>query len=104
MELLKKYVDLDDKTYRVRVYYNKGGINYFTYKTDARGYYLSVTPVVLERRGNGITIESCTIFSGIKALLLGVQRRSKKSDDSALSMASESRINDLINHVKNGNQ
>ena len=29
----------------VKVAYNKGGYNYFTYGTDPRGYWLHVTPV-----------------------------------------------------------
>jgi hypothetical protein len=34
--------------FKVSVDYDKGGVNYFTYKTSPRGYYLYVTPVVRE--------------------------------------------------------
>ena len=46
---------------KVTVYYHKGGQNYFTYKEEPRGLFLSVTPV--ERCEN---FEKVTAFSGIK--------------------------------------
>ena len=70
----------DTKTTHIKceVYYSKGGVNYFTYKNEARGYYMSVTPV---ERKNGF--ESFIAFTGCKTCILPVARQSKKQADIA---------------------
>ena len=87
---------------KVEVYYNLGGMNYFTYKTEPRGYYLSMSPVERTVR-NGFISEGYTAFSGNKVLLKEVSRKSKKAEQEALKTA-ESIKNYYIDKVleKNG--
>lgn len=68
---------------KVELYYHKGGYNYFTYKNEKRGYYLSISPVYRRESTPGITLESYCAFSGIKVLLLEVQRKSNKAEAEA---------------------
>src|SRR5579863_7708018 len=77
----------------VDLYYNLGGMNYFTGTSEARGYYLSVTP---EERTNGMRI--ATAFTGTKQLVLAVQRQSPKSLAKAIELAQPLKVN-LISHV-----
>ena len=85
----KKYEKIEGTNYelKIQVYYDKGGMNYFTSRPEARGYYLSVSPVQVERRENGIMVESYAAFSGIKALVLPVQRQSPKAEKQAEELA-----------------
>lgn len=64
---------------RVDFNYSKGGYNYFTYKQESRGYYIHVSPVNKVDR-----METYTAFSGIKACLLEVTRKSNKAEAQAL--------------------
>ena len=71
----------------VKTYYSLGGMNYATYKTDPRGYWLSVKPI--ERRpleGGGFMI-GFTCFSGYRQLLKEVSRKSKKAEAEADKIA-----------------
>jgi hypothetical protein len=85
----KSYEKIEGTDYelKIQVYYDKGGMNYFTSRPEARGYYLSVSPVQVERRDNGIMVESYAAFSGIKALVLPVQRQSPKAEKQAEELA-----------------
>lgn len=75
--------DLKDATgLEVSVAYSKGGMSYFSGQVSPRGFYLSVTPVT---KGNGMV--SFTMFSGIKRLLLEVNRYSDKQFDRAVEMS-----------------
>lgn len=78
---------------KVEVYYSLGGMNYFTYRQEGRGYYLSVTPV---ERGNGF--EGFMAFSGIKKLLREVKRKSAKAEAEAESMVEQEK-QELIDYV-----
>lgn len=82
---------------KVEVYYNLGGINYFTYEVEPRGYYLSVSPVERVNRG-GYIMESCAAFSGYKTLLKEVKRKSKKAEAEAEQIAAE-RMKPIIDRV-----
>lgn len=68
------------------LYYSLGGVNYFTYKNEGRGYYVSVTPV--ER---GEYFESATAFTGYKQLVQPCTRKSKKQQEIAEEKYSEVR-------------
>jgi len=62
-------LDVFEPYLKVSVAYSKGGINYFTYQTDRRGYYLHVTKVELSR-GEHFFSERFTMGqSGKKAFL-----------------------------------
>lgn len=73
---------------KTEVYYHKGGMNYFTGNNEPRGYYISCTPVNIERNGL-IKIESFTAFTGRKKLLIEVQRKSDKMYNKAVEYAKE---------------
>lgn len=90
-----KAVGGENRFLRCELYYSLGGYNYFTYKSEPRGYYVSVTPVERERR-NGYTMESVTAFSGVKVLVCEVNRKSKKAEAEALEKYEETR-NRIIN-------
>lgn len=60
----------------VSVFYAKGGMNYFTYKTEPRGYWLSVTPVKV---GDGVV--SFALFSGKKFFVAETSAVNKKRFD-----------------------
>ena len=64
-----------NKYIKLYSYYKKDTMNYFTYKNEARGYYLSVTPVERVR-----SFESFVAFTGFKVLLKEVTRASKKAE------------------------
>jgi hypothetical protein len=68
----------DINNVKVSVYYSKGGINYATYKQEQRGIWCSFSPTRIEDRGNGITSESFTLFSGIKFFVETAIRLNRK--------------------------
>lgn len=84
MEHIKKeYLNTNkDKTFlKCELYYSLGGMNYFTGRTEARGYYVSVSPV---ERGDGW--ESYTAFSGWKKCVVECARKGKKAEAKALEV------------------
>ena len=81
----------------VELYYSLGGMNYWTYKQEGRGYYLSVKPVERVRR-DGYTTESYTMGSGIKMLIKEVSRRSAKAAAEAEVLA-QLHIQELIDYI-----
>lgn len=86
---MKKYELIKDNlNIKTQVYYNKGGANHFSGRTEERGYYLSVSPVKRETQGN-IVIESYTAYSGVKMLILPVKRQSDKAYQQAVELAKE---------------
>lgn len=82
----------------IKVYYHLGGINYFTYKHEERGYYISVTPVA---KSGYTTITGA--FTGIKQCMIPCNRQSKKRADEAFNIP-QSKYQHLIDYVleKNG--
>ena len=73
--MFKRYIKANGKgvnALRCELYYSLGGFNYFTYKNEARGYYLSVSPVEKSEH-----MESYVGFSGVKKCLLEVTRHPK---------------------------
>ena len=84
MEHIKKeYLNTNkDKTFlKCELYYSLGGMNYFTGKTEARGYYVSVSPV---ERSNGW--ERYTAFSGWKKCVVECARKGRKAEAKALEV------------------
>lgn len=102
---MKKYIKLkenrDANVLKLEVYYNLGGYNVFTHKSEARGYYLSASPVQHFER-DGINFESYTAFAGVKLLLLEVSRKSKKAEAEAERIAEEKEA-ELIEYICNKN-
>jgi len=60
------------------VYWNAGGMNYFTNQHEVRGYYVDVTPEDVNPEG---TMRRITGFAGIKAVLLEAPRFNRKTLD-----------------------
>lgn len=88
---MKKYITLNANKYgythiKIETYYKLGGYNYFTYDKEPRGYYVSVIPVKREMR-DGVALESIEAFSGLRALLLEVSRKSAKAEYNAEQIA-----------------
>ena len=79
---MKMYIPVEGKEnvnfIKVHTFYDLGGTNYFTYKQNKRGYYVSCTPVFKEDRG-GYGMESTILGSGYKQLCKEVTRQSKKA-------------------------
>ena len=75
---------LADATHlKVSVFYNKGGINYFTYKTEPGGYWASVRPITVEV-GERFTSEKFMMFGddrGFKVFLGPAARFNRKMLD-----------------------
>jgi hypothetical protein len=101
---MKNYEKIEgsNKELKIEVYYNKGGMNYFSGKVEARGYYLSVSPVERQQQNNSIVIESWAAFSGTKVLIKEVTRKSEKAFQEAILLA-EARIDELRKYVLDKN-
>lgn len=102
---MKKYLKLkpnEKATHlKIELYYHLGGTNWYTYKNDERGYYLSICPVSLCDRGSYAT-ETYEIFSGRKILLYTVKRKSKNSKQIAIQKANEI-LDSFVNQICNQN-
>jgi hypothetical protein len=94
-DVLLKEIPMHGKIVVVEVSYSLGGMNYFTYKTEKRGYYLHVRP---EERGNGI--RKFTAFSGVKKLMLEVSRQSPKKLQEAVDLVTPELIDAMIAQCK----
>lgn len=101
MKLIELKENKNANFLEIEVKYSLGGYNYFTYKSEPRGYYLSVSPVQRSTR-DGIGFVSYTAFSGVKMLLLEVSRKSKKAEAEAGRLAAEKEA-ELIEYVCNKN-
>lgn len=80
---MKKYFKTtmaDATDLKVEVYYCKGGYNLFTYESERRGIYFSISPV----KCDGIW-ESYTAFSGTKICVRELKRKSDKSLNEVVS-------------------
>lgn len=79
---MKTYIDLEgNKKLELNVYYSLGGMNYFNYKNEPRGYYGSVTPVTIERG-----MMQFNAFSGIKTFLIEVKRKNNRDYQQAIRL------------------
>lgn len=90
MKHYTKIEGTENKFLKSEVYYAKGGLNYFSYKTDPRGYWVSVTIVERTQSDYGATIESFNLFgSGYREFLFEVKKQSGKAYDKAVEMSPE---------------
>lgn len=85
---MKQYEKIEGtkKELKIEVYYDKGGMNYFSGKVDPRGYWVSVRSVERDIRENGIAVESYSLMSGVRHFLLAVKRQSDKAYDQAVEL------------------
>lgn len=95
---MKKYIDLNDNTYRVDMSYKKDGC----FGRSIRGYYLVISPVKINTDSDGLIISEKTLFDGSeysfgKAVLLNeVNRKSQKQYDLALSKVTDDYLMALV--------
>lgn len=82
---------------RVSLYYSLGGINYFTYKNEPRGYYVSVSPEYVEHK-DGYTATEYRAFSGFKDVLVECTRQSKARAEEAKEIFNE-RLNEYVDYI-----
>lgn len=94
--LLKQMPTTDPNRFvEVEVYYDEGGLSYFTGGINKRGYYLAVQPVTLDGG-----FRSITAFSGTKALVEETKRFSaRKLQEIALQAMQLPIYRTLLNHV-----
>jgi len=100
---IRKDIERSGLTLEVDVYYNKGGMNYFTGSTMLRGYYLSVTPVQITKYEGGLSSRSFVGFSGTAILLSETKRFSEKGLNEAVELAKD-KEEKLIAHVLEKNK
>lgn len=104
---MEKYIEVKENPakithLKIELYYCIGGFNYFTYRAENRGYYLSVTPLEMHTSNRGYTTEMYTTSSSIKQCIKEVTRKSKKAEAEAEKLAADT-INNLIDYVCNKN-
>lgn len=82
----------------VETFYSKGGMNYFTYEDERRGYYVECSPVEI---GNNCITRG--LFDGAKIFIEPAKRFNKKRMAQLDEMTLEN-AKDLIQYVleKNG--
>ena len=95
---MNKYIEVKenpDKITHLRavVRYNLGGMNFYNYKMEERGYYLSVYPVEV-----GKNFEMSGFPGGVKKFVLPVTRKSASAESKAERIAEEE-MKDLVEHV-----
>ena len=78
----------------IEVGYQMGGINYFTYQTEKRGYYVTVRPEVIEERSRRFIVGD-----GTKRLLLEAARYSDKGLEASTKLATAEAVEPLITYV-----
>ena len=90
---MKKYEKIEgteNKYFKFEVDYEKGGMNYYNGQTNKRGYYLYVRVVERSPEQDGkFMMESFTMFSGIKKLLMEVTRQSKKKLEECITLSKQ---------------
>lgn len=96
---MERYYRVGTQEYRVRLYYDLGGVNYFSGKPIERGYHLSVSPVKREDRGNGVVCITMVPTEGVRKMILPVNRKSEKAYQKALLLAEEQEIRNLFDYI-----
>lgn len=94
--LLKQLSTTDpNRVVEVEVYYDEGGLSYFTGGVNKRGYYLAVQPVKMEGG-----FRSVTAFSGTKALIEETKRFSARKFQEIAAKALQLPVyRTLLDHV-----
>lgn len=88
----------------VELFYSKRGYNYFTGKIEESGIWLSFSPVTYGEK-EGCTCESYTAFSGVKFLIKGLERMSRKQlAKVAAELHKSELIDSLVFHYEAGHQ
>jgi hypothetical protein len=72
----------DANNLKVSVFYSKGGLNYFNYKDEARGYWASVNPITVSVDGPFLTETYSAVLSNprsFKVFLAPATRFNRKT-------------------------
>lgn len=88
MTLYKEYNEVDGKTIKITISFNKNTHSWATSQSTPIGYRATVVPV--ERSVDGVW-ETFTAFSGFNTTLLVVQRQSKKRLQEAINVLHDKR-------------
>lgn len=96
---MKRYYNTNGQEYEIEVYYDLGGMNYFSGRSVERGYYASVNPVERQRLDNGVAMVRLNPRSGVKKLILPVARKTNRAYERAVLLAEETEINALFEHL-----
>lgn len=80
-----------DSHITVSFYVGEGGINYFTSRTEKKGYYVSLIPQTYEKK-NGYSTVRTTAFSGLKMLLKEITRKSNKQFENCIQELTKDRF------------
>lgn len=85
-----------NKFIEIKVAYCEGGTSNFSGVTNARAYYMHVTPIEIENYG-GAEIKKFMMFSGLKSRLEEVKRFSeKKLDEWADTLRKDCETRDVV--------
>ena len=87
---MKNTIDklMEGNTYlRIKLYYDKGGMNYFTGKKEPRGFRISVSPVKIE--GTTLKYGDLRGPDKFRVFLKEVKRYSKKTEEKLLKLLHE---------------
>jgi|GEM_PF-3042796 len=90
---------------KVVVSFRQGGLNYWDYKQEEKGYYLSVTPVKRENH-DGYSTETSTLFTGYKSFIQTGNRFNRKQLTQLFQNVvndynkGEGAVSQIINRVK----
>lgn len=101
----KEYLEVaqGDATHlKVEIYYSMGGMNYFSGRSEARGIYISVSPVTRTLHEGKFWTESYKGFSGTKQHVKEMNRFSQKIADAFI--VDETIKNNLIQIVSQKNE
>lgn len=97
MAIYKKLLKAEGKecnNIEVSLDYSLGGYNYWNGNTDGRGYYLYVTPMEVTEHtlsnGTKYNTVSQILGQGAKKLVKPVQRKGKKAEAEAITLAEQS--------------
>jgi hypothetical protein len=67
-----------DKQISIRVFYDKGGVNYFSGGRSSRGVHIVITPQETSAESERVRITSFTVGSGMRGCLLELKAKSPK--------------------------
>jgi hypothetical protein len=91
---------------RVSISFQKGGINYFNYKEEPKGYWISVSPVRLEKKDYG-SFWTTLLSKGFRHFLEAAPRFNQKKLDSLFTQvqadinSNTGVVTDIMNKVTN---
>lgn len=98
---MKEYIKVkgeNSNAIQVKFEYELGGYQYTTCKNKPRGYYISVQPMFITDRGNGVISYQYTGWTGYYKLLAECKRRSKSTEDKAKALYEDAK-NEMIKKV-----